>query len=51
MGQLGISKELYEIKYSEHVDDTSEPNTLEIYYQSVVPVNNLIFNKKLFIKM
>ena len=31
LDQLGISKELYEIKYNEHVDDTSDPNTLEIY--------------------
>lgn len=40
LDQLGIIKELYEIKYNEHVDDTSDPNTLEIYYQSVVSLNN-----------
>lgn len=30
--ELGIDRKLYEIKYNDHVDDTSDPNTLEIYY-------------------
>lgn len=40
LAQLGITSNLYEIKYNNHVDDTSNPNTLEIYYQSVVPISN-----------
>ena len=33
---LGISLDLYEVKYNKKVDDTSDPNTLEIYYKSIV---------------
>ncbi|MGV1000571.1 nucleotidyl transferase AbiEii/AbiGii toxin family protein [Empedobacter falsenii] len=51
LDQLGISKELYEIKYNEHVDDTSDPNTLEIYYQSVVPVNNSYIQQRVLLEI
>src|SRR5690606_14146904 len=40
LNQLGIDRKLYEIRYNDHIDDTSDPNTLEIYYQTVVPTNN-----------
>ncbi|WP_230466750.1 nucleotidyl transferase AbiEii/AbiGii toxin family protein [Faecalibacter macacae] len=50
LDQLGISKELYEIKYNEDVDDTCDPNTLEIYYQSLVPVNNAYIQQKISYK-
>ena len=50
LDQLGIIKELYEIKYNVHVDDTSDPNTLEIYYQSVVPVNNSYIQQQISYK-
>ena len=50
LDQLGIIKELYEIKYNEDVDDTSDPNTLEIYYQSVVPVNNSYIQQQISYK-
>lgn len=48
---LGIDNDFYEIKYNEHVDDTSDPNTLEIYYKSVVPVNNSYIAQKVLLEM
>ena len=33
LDQLGIVRDQYEIRYNDKVDDTSDPNTLEIYYQ------------------
>lgn len=50
LDQLGISKELYEIKYNDHVDDTSDPNTLEIHYHSLVPVNNAYIQQQISYK-
>lgn len=49
--QMGISKEDYEIQYSEHVDDTSDPNTLEIHYHSVVPVSNVYIQQRVLLEM
>ncbi len=51
LDQLGISKELYKIKYNEHVDDTSDPNTLEIYYQPEAPVNNVYIQQRVLLEM
>jgi hypothetical protein len=48
---LGIAKERYEIKYNDHVDDTSDPNTLEIYYNSVVPVNNTYIQQRVLLEL
>lgn len=48
---LGIPGEFYEIKYNEHVDDTSDPNTLEIYYHSVTPVNNAYIQKRVLLEL
>lgn len=48
---LGITSDLYEIKYNDHVDDTSDPNTLEIYYNSVVPVSNNYIQQRVLLEM
>lgn len=49
--KLGVSKELYEIRYNEHVDDTSDPNTLEIYYQSIAPVSHAYIQQRVLLEM
>lgn len=49
--ELGITPDLYEIKYNGHVDDTSDPNTLEIYYKSVVPVSNAYIQQRVLLEM
>lgn len=49
--QLGITSDLYEIKYNDHVDDTSDPNTLEIYYNSVVQVSNAYIQQRVLLEM
>lgn len=49
--QLGITSDLYEIKYNDHVDDTSDPNTLEIYYNSVVPVSDAYIQQRVLLEM
>lgn len=49
--QLGINSSLYEIKYNAHVDDTSDPNTLEIYYHSVVPVTNAYIQQRVLLEL
>ena len=49
--QLGIDSSFYEIKYNAHVDDTSDPNTLEIYYQSVVPVTNAYIQQRVLLEL
>ena len=48
---LGIPKESYEMKYSAHVDDTSDPNTLEIYYSSVVPSTSGYIQQRVLLEM
>ncbi|RKE52778.1 nucleotidyl transferase AbiEii/AbiGii toxin family protein [Sphingobacterium detergens] len=49
--KLGVSKELYEIRYNAHVDDTSDPNTLEIYYQPVTPIGNVYIQQRVLLEM
>jgi hypothetical protein len=51
LDQLDISRDLYEIKYNDHVDDTSNPNTLEIHYHSVVPVNNAYIQQRVLLEI
>lgn len=51
LNQLGIDEKLYEIRYNEHIDDTSDPNTLEIYYQSVVPTDNAYIQQRVLLEM
>lgn len=51
LDQLGIDRGLYEISYNDHVDDTSDPNTLEIYYQTIVPVSNTYIQQRVLLEM
>lgn len=44
---LGISDKTFSIEYNENVDDTSDPNQLELYYHSVVPTKT--FLEKIFL--
>ncbi|MCK0124590.1 nucleotidyl transferase AbiEii/AbiGii toxin family protein [Gelidibacter sp. F2691] len=49
--EIGIQDDQYEIAYNDHVDDTSDPNTLEIHYKSVVPVNNSYVEQRVLLEM
>lgn len=49
--QLGVSADLYDMKYNNQVGDTSDPNTLEIYYQSVVPISNAYIQQRVLLEM
>ncbi|WP_254050278.1 nucleotidyl transferase AbiEii/AbiGii toxin family protein [Myroides sp. N17-2] len=49
--QLGVSSNVYEIKYNGKVDDTSDPNTLEVYYQSDVPATNEYIQQRVLLEM
>lgn len=51
LAQLGITADWYEIKYNNHVDDTSDPNTLEIYYQALIPVSNAYIQQRVLLEM
>lgn len=48
---LGVPDDLYEIKFNEEIDDTSDPNTLEIYYQSVTPFNSIYIQKRVLLEI
>lgn len=47
---LGIPEEMFNIEFDPKIDDTSDPNTLELSYQSVVPSETHI-QKKVIIEM
>ncbi|MGJ1365762.1 nucleotidyl transferase AbiEii/AbiGii toxin family protein [Sphingobacterium spiritivorum] len=51
LDQLGIDRKLFDIQYNDHIDDTSDPNTLEIYYQSVVPSENAYIQQRVLLEM
>lgn len=51
LDQLGIDRKLYEIRYNDHIDDTSDPNTLEIHYQSVIPTDNVYIQQRVLLEM
>lgn len=51
LDQLGIDRDQYEIRYNDKVDDTSDPNTLEVYYQSVVPMTNSYIQQRVLLEM
>lgn len=51
LDQLGIDRKLYEIKYNDHIDDTSDPNTLEVHYQSVIPTDNVYIQQRVLLEM
>lgn len=48
---IGIQDDQYEITYNDHVDDTSDPNTIEIHYKSVVPVINSYVEQRVLLEM
>lgn len=49
--QLGIAPETYTINYNDKVDDTSDPNTLEFYYEPLVESNNTYIQPRVLIEM
>src|SRR5690606_31524806 len=51
LDQLGVDRKLYEIRYNDHIDDTSDPNTLEIHYQTVVPMDNVYIQQRVLLEM
>lgn len=48
---LGITPDKYEIRYNGKVDDTSDPNTIEIYYESVVSASSPYIEKRVLLEM
>ncbi|MFW2135974.1 nucleotidyl transferase AbiEii/AbiGii toxin family protein [Chryseobacterium sp. TY4] len=42
LNKLGITENDYEIRYSEVVDDLSDPNHLELVYKSVIPQESYV---------
>ncbi|WP_282638650.1 nucleotidyl transferase AbiEii/AbiGii toxin family protein [Sphingobacterium thalpophilum] len=51
LDQLGIDRALYEIRYNDHIDDTSDPNTLEIHYRTFVPTDNVYIQQRVLLEM
>ena len=51
LDQLGVDRKFYEIEYNDHIDDTSDPNTLEIHYQTVVPTDNVYIQQRVLLEM
>lgn len=48
---LGVPSHSYTIKYNSYVDDTSDPCTLEVHYQSENPVTNSYISKKVLLEI
>lgn len=48
---LNIDCSQYEIKYNAQVDDTSDPNILEIYYHSIVPNKNVYIHQRVLLEI
>lgn len=51
LNALGIDPDKYEIRYSYKVDDTSDPNTIEVYYESVVSAGSPYIEKRVLLEM
>ncbi len=51
LSNLGIGPEMYTIKYNDKVDDTSDPNTLEVYYNPIIPNDNPYIQPRVLIEM
>ncbi|MBN9293726.1 MAG: nucleotidyl transferase AbiEii/AbiGii toxin family protein [Flavobacteriia bacterium] len=51
LSNLGIDSSLYEIKYNDEVDDTSDPNTLELHYQSAIDTDNDYIQKRVLLEV
>lgn len=48
---LGISSNRYRIEYNLHVDDTSDPNTLAIFYSSILPDTTYYIQKRVLLEI
>lgn len=48
---LGIKDHLYEIKYNDHVNDMSDPNTLEIIYDAITSNRNVYIQQRVLLEM
>lgn len=51
LDNMGIDRGLYEIKYNDKVDDTSDPNTLEIHYESLFPIADTYIKQRVLLEM
>src|SRR5690606_31879500 len=51
LDKLGIDRKLYEIQFNNHIDDTSDPNTLEIHYQTIIPTDNVYIQQRVLLGM
>lgn len=51
LSNLGITPDMYTIKYNDKVDDTSDPNTLEVYYNPVIQNDNSYIQPRVLIEM
>lgn len=51
LDDLGVERELYEIRYNEEVNDMSDPNTLEIYYNSLFPISDSYIQQRVLLEM
>jgi len=51
LDKLGIDRKLYEIQFNNHIDDTSDPNTLEIHYQTIIPTDNVYIQQRVLLEM
>lgn len=51
LDKLGIDRKWYEIKYNAHIDDRSDPNTLEIHYTTIVPITNAYIQRRVLLEM
>lgn len=51
LSKLGIDPSTYTVQYNDKVDDTSDPNTLEVYYNPVVPNDNEYIKPRVLIEM
>ncbi|WP_293884724.1 nucleotidyl transferase AbiEii/AbiGii toxin family protein [Sphingobacterium sp. UBA1498] len=49
--KLEVPKNSYEIRYNTHVDDTSDPNTLEIYYHSITAIGHTYIQQRVLLEM
>ena len=49
--KLNVDTDQYTIEYNTHVDDLSDPNTLEIKYKSVVPTKDGYIKQRVLLEM
>lgn len=51
LDKLGVDRGLYEIQYNEELSDLSDPNTLEIYYNSLFPISDSYIQQRVLLEM